>query len=187
MSPPPKWRSCGYVVYPRDETFGQAKASCEREGLRMATVTSRTQQDELLAALWAVPHTMSFCVGNINHSDRWCCAAACGTCGGSGCGSRVQGYTCCTGDMVDPCLTPTQHTCLQESGVAQAASVWLGAQRETPTWHFWWNSNPRPLTPVRWLVDDSLVDAGWSNWAPGQPRRQHFYIHDAVAISGGMR
>jgi len=61
---------------------------------------------------------MSFCVGNINQGDRFCCAAECGTCGGSGCGSRVQGFTCCTGGMVDACLTPTQHTCLHPSYVS---------------------------------------------------------------------
>ena len=50
-----------------------------------------------------------WCVGNIATS-RYCCVINCTTCGGSGCGSRAPGFTCCTGGMTDACLTPEQHT-----------------------------------------------------------------------------
>jgi hypothetical protein len=59
----------------------------------------------------------AWCVGNIKKNVRWCCALECGACGGTGCYSFAEGFTCCTGSLTDACETPEQHTCLNPAYV----------------------------------------------------------------------
>jgi hypothetical protein len=56
-----------------------------------------------------------WCVGNIKRDDRWCCAAACGSCGGASCASVGEAESCCTSVIQAPCLTESQHTCVNPS------------------------------------------------------------------------
>ena len=57
-----------------------------------------------------VDDTSPTCVGNIK-SGPVCCAAECGTCGGTGCSKYAEGFTCCKGEILDTCTSPHQHTC----------------------------------------------------------------------------
>ena len=61
-----------------------------------------------------------WCVGNLKSDNRWCCAAACGSCGGSGCASSGQAESCCSTVMQAPCLTESQHTCVNPSHSSMA-------------------------------------------------------------------
>ena len=54
----------------------------------------------------------TWCVGNLKVDDRWCCAASCGTCGGPACASNGEAQSCCTDTLQAPCLTESQHTCV---------------------------------------------------------------------------
>ena len=46
-------------------------------------------------------------------SGEYCCAAACGHCGGAGCTSRAVGFSCCLEEITVACGSPAQHTCMR--------------------------------------------------------------------------
>ena len=55
-----------------------------------------------------------WCIGNVKQDGRYCCASSCGdACGsGSNCWLGGEAGSCCTTTIQAPCLTESQHTCV---------------------------------------------------------------------------
>lgn len=150
------------------------------------------------AATELVADMTGWCVGNLKEGD-FCCAASCGQCDAdSSCGARGIGGSCCTTTLSAPCLTDSQHTCINPASFGADVHIApLGyvpitiaglASHEVPHNHGLW-LRPKGESNFTLLTQGSGIDFWQSNYDRASGSYEIVYnvelIHASTTVAFG--